>query len=84
MPHQYFIPSNTPALLKNAMIFFKVQVLVHILFLVVVTIHCMHLLVRAGQIMTLLTESEYLDYAEVVDSAMQASNRLQKYRGVAK
>ena len=64
--------------------FFKVQVLVHIVFFVVVTIHCMHLLVRAGQIMTLLTESEYLDYAEVVDSAMQSSNRLQKYRGVAK
>ena len=44
----------------------------------------MHLLVRAGQIMTLSTESEYLDYAEVVDVAFDSDSRVRKYTSIAR
>ena len=50
----------------------------------VITVHCMHLLVRSGQIMTEITESEFLDYAEVVDMTILNSDRFRKYRKPAK
>ena len=53
-------------------------------FMAIITVHCMHLLVRAGQAMTKKTNSEFLDYAEVVDATMETSVRLRKYKKVAK
>ena len=53
-------------------------------FMAIITVHCMHLLVRAGQVMTKKTNAEFLDYAEVVDATMETSVRLRKYKKIAK
>ena len=53
-------------------------------FMAILTIHCMHLLVNSAQIMTNLTNSEFLDYAEVVEVTILTSQRFKKYHKVAK
>ena len=53
-------------------------------FMAIITVHCMHLLVRAGQVMTQRSGAEFLDYAEVVDVTMETSVRLRKYKKLAK
>lgn len=53
-------------------------------FMAFITVHCMHLLVRSGQILTQSTNSEFLDYAEVVEVATLTSSRFNKYSVYAK